>query len=212
MQTKKPKVNQLLKEYAVRLRREGKQYKQIVELCSQIDKYNSVTLDWCKRNLKDVEIEDNSDFAKEENCLKQILNLAILPKGVTSVECKKIIKYNLNCRSEELLKLYKKYKLKVTQTNNKAFFRPSCLQPNRARESFKDILNTGNYLYDVICDSVEHLCNKYPEVYAQSIRRDLANLIFPELNLMGGGALTRMQTLEKAVEILEQRVPQVDSV
>ena len=65
----KSKVKPLVAEYAISLRKEGKKYTDIVELCSQIDTTRSVTLDWCKRNLKNVEIETIDSI--ERNCIEQ---------------------------------------------------------------------------------------------------------------------------------------------
>ena len=93
------KVKPLVAAYDISLRKEGKQYKEIVELCNQIDKSESITLDWCKRNLKLVEKEVVTPEGKlEALCLEQIKALATLPKGITSSECKRIIKHNHNWR------------------------------------------------------------------------------------------------------------------
>lgn len=207
----KSKVKPLVAQYAISLRKEGKKYADIVELCSQIDKSSSVTLDWCKRNLKSVEIE-TVDLV-EQNCLDQITKLALLPKGVTYAECKKIIAYNhkidlySDSANTSIYSLYKKYKSKIQKVEG-TFFRPSSIQPNRAQQSFKQLLSCANYLYDTIADYVNDYCVDNPEVYGDAVRRELANILFPELKLMGGGAI-RCKYLEEAVETLKERVPQI---
>jgi len=207
----KSKVKPLVAQYAISLRKEGKKYTDIVELCSQIDKSGSVTLDWCKRNLKSVEIE-TVDLV-EQNCLDQITKLALLPKGVTYAECKKIIAYNhkidlySDSANTSIYSLYKKYKSKIQKVEG-TFFRPSSIQPNRAQQSFKQLLSCANYLYDTIADYVNDYCVDNPEVYGDAVRRELANILFPELKLMGGGAI-RCKYLEEAVETLKERVPQI---
>lgn len=207
----KSKVKPLVAQYAISLRKEGKKYTDIVELCSQIDKSSSVTLDWCKRNLKSVEIE-TVDLV-EQNCLDQITKLALLPKGVTYAECKKIIAYNhkidlySDSANTSIYSLYKKYKSKIQKVEG-TFFRPSSIQPNRAQQSFKQLLSCANYLYDTIADYVNDYCVDNPEVYGDAVRRELANILFPELKLMGGGAI-RCKYLEEAVETLKERVPQI---
>lgn len=207
----KSKVKPLVAQYAISLRKEGKKYTDIVELCSQIDKSSSVTLDWCKRNLKSVEIE-TVDLV-EQNCLDQITKLALLPKGVTYAECKKIIAYNhkidlySDSANTSIYSLYKKYKSKIQKVEG-TFFRPSSIQPNRAQQSFKQLLSCANYLYDTIADYVNDYCVDNPEVYGDAVRRELANILFPELKLMGGGAI-RCKHLEEAVETLKERVPQI---
>lgn len=213
METKKrgnfTKVQSLMAAYAVSLRKEGKTYKEIVELCGEIDPDKTVSLDWCKRNLKDIEKQKLSpEQAAEAVCLEQITALAILPKGISSSECKLIIKHNHKLSDpEEIFKLYKKYKAKVVSTTPEAFFRPSCLQPNQAMQSFQKILSSGNYIYDVVADYVSDICQQYPEVYSNAVRRELASIIFPELKLMGGGSV-RCSYLERAVEALTERVVQ----
>lgn len=206
----KSKVKPLVAQYAVSLRKEGKKYAEVVELCSQIDKTNSITIDWCKRNLKDVVIE-TVDLV-EQNCLDQITKLALLPKGVTYAECKKIIAYNhkvdlySDSANTSIYSLYKKYKSKIQKVEG-TFFRPSSIQPDRAQQSFKQLLSCANYLYDTIADYVNDYCIDNPEVCSDSVRREIANIMFPELKLMGGGAV-RCRHLEESVEILCQRVPQ----
>lgn len=203
------KVKPLVAAYAVSLREEGKSYKEIVELCSEIDPDKSVSLDWCKKNLKSVKKQKLSpELAAEATCLEQITKLAVLPKGISSAECKLIIKHNHKLtEAEEIFKLYKKYKAKILASVPNAFFRPSCLQPNQAKQSFKKIISSGNYIYDIVADYVSDICQQYPEVYSHAVRRELASIIFPELKLMGGGA-TRCNYLEKAVESLTERVVQ----
>ena len=83
----KSKVKPLVAEYAISLRKEGNKYSDIVELCSQIDKTNSVTLDWCKRNLKNIEkVKNIEDYNIEKNCLDQIIIIGKSPKGISSAE------------------------------------------------------------------------------------------------------------------------------
>ncbi len=213
METKKrgnfTKVQSLMAAYAVSLRKEGKTYKEIVELCGEIDPDKSVSLDWCKRNLKDIEKQKLSpELVAEATCLEQIAKLAVLPKGISSAECKMIIKHNHRLKdAEEIFKLYKKYKAKTLASVPEAFFRPSCLQPNQAKQSFKKIISSGNYIYDIVADYVSDICQQYPEVYSHAVRRELASIVFPELKLMGGGAL-RCKHLERAVEALTERVVQ----
>ena len=62
-----------------------------------------------------------------------------------------------------------------------------------------------------IADYVNDYCIDNPEVYPDSVRRELANILFPELKLMGGGAI-RCKYLEESVETLCKRVPQIESV
>ena len=102
------KVQSLMAAYAVSLRKEGKTYKEIVELCAEIDPERSVSLDWCKKNLKSVEKQKLSpELAAEALCLEQIAKLAVLPKGISSAECKMIIKHNHKLTDgEEIFKLY----------------------------------------------------------------------------------------------------------
>ena len=63
-------------------------------------------------------------------------------------------------------------------------------------------------MYDTIADYVNDYCVDNPEVYGDAVRRELANILFPELKLMGGGAI-RCKHLEEAVETLKERVPQI---
>ena len=207
---RKTKVLPLVAAYAVSLRKEGKTYPEIVALCSEVDRSNSVTLDWCKKELKNVPKED-VDFI-EETCLGQITILALMPKGITYVECYKIIAHNhkLDTTKPEndykVYELYKKYKAKVLKAEG-TFFRPSSIQPNKAVQSFKQLLSCANYLYDSVADYVDDYCRDNPETYPSAVRRELASIIFPELKLMGGGSV-RCSYLERAVEALTERVVQ----
>lgn len=207
---RKTKVLPLVAAYAISLRKEGKTYPEIVQLCAEVDTSKSITLDWCKKELKSIPKED-VDFI-EEACLKQITILALLPKGVTFVECYKIIAHNhkLDTSKPEqdykVYELYKKYKAKVLKTEG-TFFRPSSIQPNKAVKSFKQLLSCANYLYDSVADYVDDYCRDNPETYPSAVRRELASIIFPELKVMGGG-LARCNYLERAVETLAERVVQ----
>ena len=204
---RKSKVKPLVANYAVSLRKEGKKYSEIVELCAQIDPTQSITLDWCKKELKTVKIE-TVDLI-ELTCLDQITQLALLPKGISYPECRKIIIHNHKIDDEiSVYELYKKYKAKIQKIEG-TFFRPSSLQPNRATQSFKELLQYANVLYDSIADYVCDYCRDNQEVYPDSVRRELANLLFPELKI-NGGAMVRCRYLEKAVNTLCERVKQQD--
>ena len=206
---RKSKVKPLVANYAISLRKEGKKYREIVELCAQIDATQSVTLDWCKRELKSVK-KETIDLV-EQACLDQITHLALLPKGISYPECRKIIAYNHKLDSEtSVYDLYKKYKAKVQKIEG-AFFRPSSIQPNRAAQSYKELLQYTNVLYDTIADYICDYCRDNPEVYPDSVRRELANLLFPELKI-SGGAMVRCNHLENAVETLCKRVEQQECV
>ena len=104
----KSKVKPLVAQYAISLRKEGKSYSEIVELCSQIDKTNSITLNWCKRNLSDIEkVEDFDSYQIEKNCLDQIVTIGASDKGISSAECKRIIKYNYKLEDIDSAEVYK---------------------------------------------------------------------------------------------------------
>lgn len=210
---RKSKVKPLVAEYAISLRREGVTYNEIVVLCNQIDKTKSITLDWCKKMLKDIQIQ--STDVVEDACMKQITSLAQLPKGVTYFECCKIIAHNhkINMLTENdvsVYELYKKYKAKVCKIEG-TLFRPSSIQPDKARQSLKKLVANANYLYDCVADVVDDYCREYPETYPSAVRREIASILFPELKLMGGG-VARCAYLENAVNALSERVKQQEEM
>jgi len=205
---RKSKVIPALLKYAISLRKEGHTYNEIVELCSQIDPTNSVTIDWCKKELKGFK-KETTDVV-EATCLEQITTLALLPKGISYPECRKIIAHNykVDITNHVVYDLYKKYKAKVQKTEG-TFFRPSSIQPDKAVQSFRELLQYTNVIYDTIADYVNDYCYNNPETYPDAVRRELANLVFPELKI-NGGAMVRCKHLEKAVDTLCERVQQKD--
>lgn len=204
------KVLPAVKAYAVSLREEGKTYSEIVTLCNQIEKPPAVTLDWCKRTLKDVcKTPDKSDA--EASCIQTITNLALRPEGVTATECYGVIKtlHNFNDYEEYhglVQDLYKKYKAKVKKTEG-VLFRPSSIQPNNAQKSFNRLLELSTYLYEQIEDYLNDYKYDFPDVSTDMVKREIATLTFPELKLMGGVGV-RCNYLHNSVEALKSRVEQ----
>ena len=131
-----------------------------------------------------------------------------MPKGITYVECYAIIAHNHNLQNKaEIYSLYTKYKAKVMKKEG-TFFRPSSIQPDKASISLNQLVGYVNVLYEAVADYVCDYCRENPDTYPSAVRRELASMVFPELNIMGGA--NRFSYLEKSVETLIERVPQVD--
>lgn len=220
-------MNAALYAYAEGLRVEGKTYAEIVSLCSTVG--DGVTLNWCKRNLKEVKIAMVSDEAQRDAaCFEEITASAKRKKGITPGEAYAVIRrvYGLfgsnssehNERNQEdkvqkelLDNIYKRVKHKVTRAHADALFRPASVNPYKAVESKKVLFELAHEIYECIESVLEsYKCLVFQgseeEWHRNSVLHELLTISCPSLHLKGG-MLTRCEYLDSVCDKLDERLP-----
>lgn len=203
----KTKVGVCLKEYAESLREQGFKYSEIVEKCLEVGG-NSVTIDWCKRNLKGVEIKTMSALTEKE-CIKRITDLALRPEGVTSWEAYAVIR-TITGADDDNEKVYRRIRSKVIKSNSKAFFRPASINPYKAYDSKEMLQEKALLISEYVNEKIDEyrleiFGTDYNEFWNRSaVLNELVALSLPSLHHMGG-CQARNDVLDNAVEKLEER-------
>ena len=122
-----------IKDQAVMLRQQGHTYSEISQLLN-----GAVSVDWCKRNLKEVKKEKLSDA-----CIDELVLKATRPEGVTVYEANSIIfKHNKDkSLSKDQIKNIRK---KASTTDSDCLFRPAWVEPTAPAQSYKTLIPVGS--------------------------------------------------------------------
>jgi hypothetical protein len=183
-----------LKQKAIDLRKQGLTYAQISSSLN-----GALSVDWCKRQLKNVE------YTKQEDpILLDIVALAIRPEGCTNYELTGIVlKYKpelLGQKGDYMTP----YKRKARAKNKNSLFRPSWISPTKALESQQTLYSLADCLYERIQEAVEDYTSQFPEV--QDKKAVLDELVkISNGYLLVEGLSTRLARNEVVVEKLIER-------
>lgn len=186
-----------LREKAESLRQKGHTYKEISQLLN-----GAVSVDWCKRNLKEVKKEKLTDA-----CIEELILKATRPEGITVYEANSIIfKHNKDKNlSKDQIKNIRK---KASTSNTDCLFRPAWVSPTAPVESYKTFLAYASHLIDELDNMTRWYCDTYPNTNQGAVRYELTKHLFPKISaepLHG-----RMMRTEVVIEELESR--KIDSV
>lgn len=176
------------KQQAIVLRQQGHTYPEISQALS-------VSVDWCKRNLKGVKVTK-----KVDPILSEIMELALRPEGCTNYELTGVV-YKHN---QELIgkgDYMSSYKRKARSKNKNCLFRPAWISPTKAVESQQALYSLANDLYERIQEAVADYTSLFPEVEdKKSVLDELVKIsngyLLPE------GLSTRLARHEIVVEQL----------
>lgn len=178
---------EVIKE-AVHLRAQGLTYKEI-------SKELGVSVDWCKRNLKDV-----SKGKKEDPCMDELVALATRPQGIEDYIATGIIyKYHTNPSQNKVN--YIKDKLKKT---------PNCIVHKgwidhmKPIESHKSMNAFVLHLMDSVDLMVEEYTEMYPSTNKWSVRHEMLKLAFSD-KIMGEPLGSRIARNELLAEMFADR-------
>lgn len=180
-----------MREKAVELRKQGKTYKEIVQLLD-----GAVSLDWCKRNLKGVlKKEDNSA------CIAELELLASRPEGITEYEATGIIfKHFENATPNKV-----RYIKRVIKENPKLLIRPDWSDAEQPTESYRSIMALSIHLADEIEWLVQDFMNRYPNANPWAVKHEILKLAFSDK--MSHEPLTnRIHRNEVIIEEMEERL------
>lgn len=181
-----------IKDRALDLRKKGLTYK---EISSALD--GAVSVDWCKRNLKDVQKEKITDV-----CIEELIMKATKSEGISVYEANAIIfKHNQNkALSRDAIGNIRK---KAKKTNPDCVFRPAWLDPIKPQESFKTMFAYIDHLIDETENMVRWYCDTYPLTNPSAVRYELTKYLFPKIS--GETLAGRTMRTEDIVETLASR-------
>ena len=179
-----------LKAEATRLRQLGHTYPEISQLLN-----GAVSVDWCKKSLKGVVKGD-----KDTDCIKELLELATRPEGVSVYEANGVImKHNEgNMLTTDQLR-YKRNKVKALDKSS--MFRPDWVSTKQPSNSYQSFCAYVLHMQDEIDNLVRWYCDTYPDTKPNAVKYELLEYLKPESKIHG-----RLDKAEKVVEALEQRL------
>jgi len=189
------KVTDATRRLAVMMRSEGAGYKEIVAALSG----EGVTENWCKRNLSTVAVFDTHYFLME-----QLLPLATLPEGISRMDFRTMIKEAYAIPFDEAIPeaIERKVRRALPEI---AFIRPDWMEPESARASQTEIVQSASILFDRLEEMVAEFSHNHPSVSPWHVRQEIVTLA------VGGhpaGPMVQGRRMLDAVETMEGRVSQ----
>lgn len=177
-----------MKEEAITLRQEGHTYKEIAEALS-------VSVDWCKKNLKDV-----SKGLKNEPYIDEIITLATRPEGITVYEANGIIMKHHTDKQLSQSEM-SNIRAKAKRKNKDCLFRPEWISVENPSSSYKSLCAYVLHLQDEIDNVVRWYCDEHQNISPDSVRAEIIEYIKPTKTPLP----IRVARAETMIEILSDR-------
>jgi hypothetical protein len=163
--------------HALNLRLAGSTY-------PKISKTLGISVDWCKRNLKDVvTIQSIESIIRSD-----ISALALRPEGATFDECVQVFrKHGIESRQDykrSYYDIYSKVKKSLMRGDENHLFRREWMRSDNPRKSYKIISKIALEVMNCIGDCTDEFMNEiYPDCYddqiiRNSIKYELKALVF----------------------------------
>ncbi|MCF7535376.1 hypothetical protein [Pseudomonas petrae] len=192
----KSKVTEEARARAIQMRSKGAQYKQIAESLSS----EGVTFDWCKRNLSTVKVYDTDYFL-----IEQITPLGVRPEGIARSELNRFIRKAFGIESGEPIppKILQRVKRALPDD---VFVRPDWMDPQSAEATQRAIVIGTTILMDRLEELTADVCQLCPGASAWHVRDYMLKQLTGDYP---GGPLVQGQHMERAVERMVVRMPQI---
>lgn len=186
-------MTQDIKEKAISLRQQGLTY---AEISSSLN--GTVSVDWCKRNLKGV-LKPEQDDA----CLNELIQLATRPEGVSVYEANGVImKHN---KDKQLTKDQMRYiRTKAKAKNPNCLFRPDWVSTTRPQDSYKAFCAYVLHMQDEIDNLVRWYCEAFPDTKESSVKYELLEYLKPTKD--GISLKNRIDRAELLTEEMQKRL------
>ena len=185
-----------LKAEATRLRQLGHKYKEISQLLN-----GKVSIDWCKKNLKEVK----TPAVEDDQCLLDVIELAIRPEGVSVYEANGIIIRHSKAAGVEVSKeQMRQIRDKAKTRNPECLFRPAWVSTEKPTESYKAFCSYLLHLQDEMDNIIRWYCDSFPEAQQSSVRYEILEYLKPTKD--GESLSRRISRTEKLCEQMEERL------
>ena len=185
-----------LKAEAIRLRQLGHTYKEISQLLD-----GKVSIDWCKKNLKQVK----TSAVEDDQCLLDVIELAIRPEGVSVYEANGIIIRHSKAAGVEVSKeQMRQIRDKAKTRNTECLFRPAWVSTEKPTESYKAFCSYLLHLQDEMDNIIRWYCDSFPEAQQSSVRYEILEYLKPTKD--GESLSRRISRTERLCEQMEERL------
>ena len=185
-----------LKAEAMRLRQLGHKYKEISQLLD-----GKVSIDWCKKNLRGVK----TPAVEDDQCLLDVIELAIRPEGVSVYEANGIIIRHSKAAGVEVSKeQMRQIRDKAKTRNPECLFRPAWVSTEKPTESYKAFCSYLLHLQDEMDNIIRWYCDSFPEAQQSSVRYEILEYLKPTKD--GESLNRRISRTEKLCEQMEERL------
>ena len=185
-----------LKAEATRLRQLGHTYKEISQLLD-----GAVSVDWGKKNLRGVK----TPAVEDDQCLLDVIELAIRPEGVSVYEANGVIIRHSKAAGVEVSKeQMRQIRDKAKTRNTECLFRPAWVSTEKPTESYKAFCSYLLHLQDEMDNIIRWYCDSFPEAQQSSVRYEILEYLKPTKD--GESLNRRISRTEKLCEQMEERL------
>lgn len=186
-------LNSSTLEKAKQLRESGHTYREIVEAL-----HGQLSLDQCKKNLKDV-LKPEQDDA----CLNELIQLATRPEGVSVYEANGVI-MNHN-KDKQLTKDQIRYiRTKAKAKNPTCMFRPDWVSTTNPQDSYRAFCAYVLHMQDEVDNLVRWYCEAFPDTKESSVKYELLEYLKPTKD--GISLKSRIDRAELLTEEMQKRL------
>lgn len=164
----------------------------------EISSSTGLSIDWCKRNLKDV-----TKGVQEDKCITELLALATRPEGVSVYEANGvIIKHNKDTKLSKDQLRYIRDKTKTKDPNS--LFRPDWVSTKAPVDSYQAFCAYVLHMQDEVDNLVRWYCDSFPDTNPYSVKYELLEYLKPSKDSMS--LSKRISKAEKTTEQMQQRM------
>lgn len=180
-----------MKDKAFELRKQGRTYREIVELLD-----GGVSIDWCKKNLKGV-------LKKEDNaaCIRELKEKASRPEGLTEYEATGIIFNHFENATPNKVRYIKR----MVKKDPACLIRPDWTDTEHPTESYRSILALSIHLADEVGWLVEDFMSRYPKANPWAVKHEILKLAFSD-KISAEPLTNRIHRNEVIIEEMEERL------
>lgn len=180
-----------LKEKAESLRKQGLTYKQI---SSALD--GAVSVDWCKKNLKHVQLTKKID-----PCVEELIKLGTRPEGVIEYEANAVIFKHYSNASKDKIRYLKDRAKELSPT---CLIHTGWIDTMKPNESHKSMNAFVLHLMDQVDSMVEDYIEMFPSSNKWAVRHEMLKLAFSS-KISPEPLAVRLHKNEVLAEVLQDR-------
>lgn len=185
---------------ATLLRQQGLSY-------AEIAKELNCSLDWCKRNLQDIQKN-----IKDKSIINDLVKQARTTEGLTASQIRKVLptcddlSLNQKEQSEQELKAMRRLKTKVKAQDN-TVIRPYWMKPTEAKRALDLVLQAVNLMDQRLYEEVQSIVQELEldETYIKSLSRAITQMTYGGSTLVPSSCVDMCENLSKTADELEKR-------
>ena len=186
-------VSPEIRKQAERMREDGIPYKEISESLN-------VSVDWCKRNLKNI---TTTQAKIKSECIEELIQSATSPTGISVYDANAIIFKHYGEETVLTKQQLRNIRNAAERENPQCLFTPAWVSASHPKQSYDSLLTYCIHIQDEVDNIVRWYTDTYPDTNADAVRYEILKHLYPQIS--GESLSTRIQRNDTLVETLQNR-------